>query len=171
MSRTHHHRSFARDFAPIFVGSYSGWAYCNWGAGFKEFMKRRTHKHARKFYKSEIRSALREADSLEVQFLTHRENVHAQPLHQTHEKYCVCEMCEREAHANYARYLEQQEMLEYNYRDSCGDPYCEYCKYCGYFCAHCGRQECEGNCMEWYSAEDAYYDKMYFDEQMYYRGE
>lgn len=157
MSRTYHHN--ARRNLYIMVPE-TGYFAGQWGAHAKRFMKHHAHRLQRRYAQRELRAALREADSLEVQFLSHKENVHAQLLHQD-SRYCTCDAC-----------CAQYELDAENcaYADSCGDPYCEYCGYAP-VCAHCGQYECEGACPESYNAEDAYYDRIYQQEITYYRGE
>ena len=141
MSRTYHHN--ARRDLYIMVPE-TGYFACNWGALAKRFIKHHVHRLERRYAQRELRSALREADSLEVAVLTHRENVHAEPLHQAHSKYCLCAQC-----------LQEFELDAENcaYADRCGDPYCEYCGYAP-ACAHCGQYECEGACPESFETED-----------------
>ena len=141
MSRTHGHNG-TRDLFLRNPLCYAGWAG-SWGQHGRKFIRKRSHKLARLGAKSEIRNALREADSLEVALLSHKENVHAEVLHQD-SRYCTCDAC-----------CAQYELDAENcaYADKCGDPYCEYCGYAP-VCAHCGQYECEGACPESFETED-----------------
>lgn len=131
MSRTYHHN--ARRDLYIMVPE-TGFFACNWGALAKRFLKHHVRRLERSLHKRELRAALREADSLEVQFLSRRENVHGELLHDSRNKFCCCDACVREfEQASWNQYCEQR-----------------------IACNCCGEYECEGTCPESFEAQDAY---------------